>query len=190
MNISHRNTVNMTTHSRTKLYDAMRDTILIGIHQKNFRNGAFKTLILKDTPVVDAMNILIESSQLSSSEKDIVRSCRDEFIAYRARYPGDPRPDIFEAIKLMVPTEKLIKMFNDDAKSQGLHVSPCVAYSIEDGKVKKISVLNDDGSTADFETGIDSPAWSAEWLTKSLEENMGLFTDASKKSAAQGKFLF
>jgi hypothetical protein len=98
----------MTTSSGLNVYDAMRDTILIGVNLRNFRNGAFSNLITKDTPVVDAMNILIASSCLSSSEKEIVRSCRDEFIAFRNRFPGDQTPGIFDAIKLMGSTEKMM----------------------------------------------------------------------------------
>jgi hypothetical protein len=181
----------MTTSSGLNVYDAMRDTILIGVNLRNFRNGAFSNLITKDTPVVDAMNILIASSCLSSSEKEIVRSCRDEFIAFRNRFPGDQTPGIFDAIKLMGSTEKMTKMFDDDATARGLYVPPFMTQVInKDGSVKQSIVMNDDGTGTVTEGGIHGvPPGAPDGFAALQKENTKLFTGGAKRPAAKCKYL-
>jgi hypothetical protein len=179
----------MTTSSGLNVYDAMRDTILIGVNLRNFRNGAFSNLITKDTPVVDAMNILIASSSLSSSEKEIVRPCRDEFIAFRNRFPGDQTPGLLDAIKPMGLGEKMTKMFDDDAMSRGLYVPPFMAQAIDkDGSVKQSIVMNDDGTGTVTEGGIHGvPPGAPDQFVALQKENTKLFTEGVKRSAARCK---
>jgi hypothetical protein len=179
----------MTTSSFSKVYDAMRDTIFKGVNLRNFRNGAFSNLIFKDTPVVDAMNILIASSYLSSSEKEIVRSCRDDFITFHNRIPGDEMRRELGAMKLMDSTGEMMKMFVDDATARGLYVPPFTAQVInKDGSVKQSIVMNDDGTSTVTEGGIHGvPPGAPDEFAALQKENTKLFTEGAKRSAAKCK---
>lgn len=137
----------MSASSQLNAHDAIRDSILIGIHQKNFRDGAFANLISKNTPVVEALNILAASPRLSSSEKVDVRSLRDAFVAFQARVPAGQAANIFDMMPLMGPMEKLTNMFDGDARGQGIYVPPSMIQVMnEDGSIKESIVVNEDGT--------------------------------------------
>jgi hypothetical protein len=159
----------------------MRDTILLSIHQKNFRNGAFVNLIAKDTPVVDALNILHMSSHLSSSEKDNTKSVRDQFIALRSRVPDNELPGLLGMLPLHDPMEKMMKIFDDDASARGLYVpQDMIQVMNKDGSVKQSTIMNVDGTGTVTEGGVHGvPPGASEEFVRLQKENTNLFTDAA-----------
>ncbi|CZR62576.1 uncharacterized protein PAC_12473 [Phialocephala subalpina] len=129
-----------------KFYDAFRDSILKGVHQQNFKNGAFKNTITASTPVVEMMNILISSSHLNPSQKDMVKTCRKSFIAIRKKYPGDQMPDLLDVFAITQASEPLWKMFKGDAQVRGVYVPPTTMQVMnKDGSVAKTITISEDG---------------------------------------------
>ena len=88
------------------IFDAVHNTIAKGIHDQNFKDGAFRTSIpcttdiTNKTAVMAAFNILLASPLLSQAEKEIVRRCRGQFVHLRNRFPGSRVPSSGEAGEL------------------------------------------------------------------------------------------
>jgi hypothetical protein len=59
-------------------FQAVHDTIVNGVIELNFKNGAFLNSITKTTPAVEAMHILAVSPHLSTSDKETVNTCLNE----------------------------------------------------------------------------------------------------------------
>jgi hypothetical protein len=128
----------------------MRETLLIGLHHLKFKNGAFVDLITKDNSVVDAMEVLLASTHLSSFEKEIVKICQEQFITLRNRFPGLEQPDHLDRLPLVASVDKLSEIFNKDAEGRGLYVPPSMMIQTvnKDGNVKESRVVNKDGTAA------------------------------------------
>jgi hypothetical protein len=102
----------MTTPTRTSpykplnIFDAVHNAIARGIHDQNFKNGAFRTSIPCTTSIMNKMavmaafNILLASPMLSQAEKEIVRRCHGQFMHLRTRFPGSQVPSSGEAGEL------------------------------------------------------------------------------------------
>jgi hypothetical protein len=103
----------MTTPTRTSPYkpfnffDAVHNAITKGIHDQNFKNGAFRTsiscttYITNKTAVMAAFNILLASPLLSQAEKEVVKCCRGQFMHLRNLFSGSRVPSSKEAGKLV-----------------------------------------------------------------------------------------
>jgi hypothetical protein len=103
----------MTTPTRTSpykpfnIFDAVHNTIAKGIHDQNFKDGAFRTsipcttYITNKTAVMAAFNILLASPLLSQAEKEVVKCCRGQFMHLRNLFSGSRVPSSKEAGKLV-----------------------------------------------------------------------------------------
>ena len=69
-------------------FDTVHESILQGVHLGNYKNGAFKDKITKDTPLLDAIDILIDSSITVYSEKQVFRICRGSIMRMRRKMAG------------------------------------------------------------------------------------------------------
>ncbi len=76
----------MAPYDGSDLLERVRETILIGVHKLLYKNGAFKEQILKNTPVVDAMDILIRSPLTTHEEKGKLLTHRKDYIALQKEW--------------------------------------------------------------------------------------------------------
>jgi hypothetical protein len=99
---------------------SLQNAIAKGIHDRNYKNGAFRTSIPHNTisntktSVVDAFNILLASPELSNKEKETVKHCRIQFIHLRNRFPGVTQPKAGEAGALEEKLKELKEMSEED----------------------------------------------------------------------------
>src|SRR5436190_15605618 len=63
---------------------SMQATFHLAVHQHNYKNGAFKSQIAEDTPVVSALDTFIASSVLSAAEKAKFNDFRTKLICLEA----------------------------------------------------------------------------------------------------------
>jgi hypothetical protein len=61
----------MSASGNINFFDAMCDTILMGLHQYQYRNGAFTDKIFRETPPIDAFTIPINSEKTTRRESNI-----------------------------------------------------------------------------------------------------------------------
>jgi hypothetical protein len=126
-----------------KFFDAIHDTILMAVHQQNYKNGAFKNSIVATTPVISALNFLIASSHLSFSEKDIIKTFRKKYSDIANKFPDDEpavKGDSFIVATLEVypSLDAMATIFTNDARDRGVYIPPiCIQTLNEDGSVKE-----------------------------------------------------
>lgn len=137
---------------------ALRASIALGIHDQNFKNGAFKASIPRaGADVVDALDVLIASDLLLHSEKEVVENCRNAWIQHREAWFGST--DKYEQLMNMMDAtqyfEPLFEMFKRDADSRGPYVPDMTLQSMnEDGSVKETTTFDSNGMPITTEGGI------------------------------------
>jgi hypothetical protein len=108
-------------YKASSIFSSLQNAIAKGIHDQNFKNGAFRTSIPHNTisntktSVVDAFSILLASPELSTEEKETVKYCRIQFIHLRNHFPGATQPKAGEAGALEEKLKGLKEMFEEDA---------------------------------------------------------------------------
>jgi hypothetical protein len=108
-------------YKASSIFSPIQNAIAKGIHDQNFKNGAFRTSIPPNTisntktSVVDAFNILLASPELSNEEIETVKYCRTQFIHLRNRFTGATQPKAGDAGALEEKLKELKKMFEEDA---------------------------------------------------------------------------
>jgi hypothetical protein len=169
--------------SSSGYFQAVHDTIVEGVIELNFKNGAFLNSITKTTPAIEAMHILAVSPHLSTPEKETVNSCRNELIAIRNRFPGDMELGRMDVAPFMRVMEKMWKIFKQDAEGRGLYILPTTVQTINsDGTVKHTACISDEGVEI-MQGGIPGiPASAPKEFIKASEETAKLFRGAGKKS--------
>jgi len=91
----------------------------MAVHQRNFRDGAFKPKITKNTTVIEAFNIFITSEHTTPAEKELFIEGRKK---YTALMRMDEEPGLGALIHFLEWGMKVSDVFNDDARSQGIYV--------------------------------------------------------------------
>ncbi|PVH73170.1 hypothetical protein DL98DRAFT_57980 [Cadophora sp. DSE1049] len=75
-------------------FRAVNDTILFGVHDRNFKGGVFKYLIPRNTQAVQALNVFLNSTLLSTTEKIYLCRFMENFLTVAASYTNGAEPDI------------------------------------------------------------------------------------------------
>jgi hypothetical protein len=112
----------MSAFGNVNFFDAIRDTILMGVHQYKYKNGAFTDKIFRETPAIDAFNILIDSEEVSPDEKATFEGMRKLYLDFRNRSVSQPNlKDLLGSFKVF---QAFCELFPNDAKARGMYVSP------------------------------------------------------------------
>ncbi|XMA12078.1 hypothetical protein WAI453_004869 [Rhynchosporium graminicola] len=72
---------------KNEFLQAINEIIMISMHGRNFRHGAFKITIPRDRETVRALNVLLSSLLLSPVEKDTVRGFPHKLPGHRLPLP-------------------------------------------------------------------------------------------------------
>lgn len=122
--------------------DAMQQTLVMAVHDYNFKDGAFKNEITNTTPCIDAMNILLNSDLLSAEEKAPVQKTRQKVLTVINRAPN---LTLLEFVKL-AGSHDITDMFEADCKKRGQYVPPFMIQKVgSDGKVEETIEITNDG---------------------------------------------
>lgn len=129
--------------ARDQLKMAIRDTIVTGVYQQNFRNGIFKDSISRSTSAIDALDVLLSSAKLSTSEKAVVKNCRNAYIACD-EHSSRASIELISFCVLRI-TERVCDMFRKDERDRGLYVPvPPITNTLQvlgkDGTISTISL--------------------------------------------------
>lgn len=175
----------MSLSGRTSILDIIRDSILMGVHQYNYKNGAFTSMIFKETPAVDALNILIGSGETTPKEKSTLKAIRKIYIDFRNR--GLVHPQLEDIAPVAEEWHAFGDLFTDDAKARRMYVPPTTFQTLNaDGTVAKTFVLNEDGTESVFEGGVAGvPPGAPEEYVKAHAAKNKRFGEAAKDSTAQ-----
>jgi hypothetical protein len=98
-------------------FDVVRNTIHLGVHEQNYKGGAFKDKIFKETDAVDSLDTLISSAETTPAEKAIINAVRKMCEDYRKH--GLKYPDVEDFLN--TPDEYFVlgELFAEDAKARG-----------------------------------------------------------------------
>ncbi|KAE9374001.1 hypothetical protein N431DRAFT_481332 [Stipitochalara longipes BDJ] len=175
----------MSSLVRPDIFEIIRDTMPMGVHQYKFKNGAFTDKIFKETPAVDALNILISSGETNAEEKAIFKAIRKIYINFRNHSVSYPMAeDILGVAKVW---QAFGKLFTNYAKARGMYVPP-TTYQVmnDDSTVEKTIVLNDDGTETVYRGGVAGmPPGAPEEFVKEQTENAKMLNSAAKHDPAQ-----
>jgi hypothetical protein len=125
-------------HKPLNIFDTVHNAIARGIHDQNFKNGAFHTSIpcttsiTNKTVIMAAFNILLASPLLEQAEKEIVRRCRGQFMHLRNLFSCSRVPSSGEAGELAEKLGDLKGMFLRDVESRQVENGPAV---VDKGKL-------------------------------------------------------
>lgn len=175
----------MSASGNVNFFDTIRDTILMGVHQYKYKNGAFTDKVFKETPAIDAFNILIDSEETSPDEKATFEGMRKLYLDFRNRNVSQPNlQDLLGSFKIF---QAFCELFPNDAKARGMYVSPTTMQVMnKDGTVKETIVINDDGSSSAYPGGVTGvpPGAPDEWV-KAQAKNTEILSDISKDNPAK-----
>ncbi|KAK2763176.1 hypothetical protein FQN54_009812 [Arachnomyces sp. PD_36] len=108
--------------SPSGFFESVKDTIYMGVHEYDFKGGAFKGKITQHTTVREGINILRESPLLSKSEKDKLDATHRALLDYELNgWDGLTEGSL---LKKTIPTMGLTDIFNEDMKRRGEYVPP------------------------------------------------------------------
>jgi hypothetical protein len=162
----------MSASGDVDLFDAIHDTVFKGVHHYKYRNGAFTDKIFRETPAVDAINILINSEETPLDHKITFESIRKLYLDF---------------IGSFMDCQAFSELFPNLAKARDMYVAPSTFQVMnEDGTVKETHVVNDDGSTSVYQGGVTGvpPGAPNEWVAAQAK-NTEMLNEASKNSPAQ-----
>ncbi|TVY75548.1 hypothetical protein LSUE1_G010066 [Lachnellula suecica] len=162
---------------------AISQTFLMQVHERNYKNGVFKKLITKDTPLLKMFDILISSVHTSPYEKEVLKECCGDFIR-RSKLREQKIEDFIKGIAI---TEKVTEMFDADASSQGIYIPPTLIQTVnQDGSIGKTTTIDRHGNPTETEGGIHCvPPGAPEEFVKKQHHNTKLFTDHVETNSAK-----
>lgn len=126
--------------------NAIRDTIMVAVHQMSFKDGAFKLRIPKDPAqisILESFDILIKSDLTSAEEKEALITAKNACFRFNLKYPegGKGEPELEDLLACTREMKGLDDIFENDAKARGLYVPPdMVQIFNKDGTVKETHV--------------------------------------------------
>jgi excinuclease UvrABC helicase subunit UvrB len=114
--------LSMSSSSGNKNYEsfitAQRKTLYWTIQSWNYKDGAFKDSINKSTSPTRALKMLIDSPLTGEDEKSRFQGFRD---ALHSLAPSSTTRDL---IRVGTMSDELNELFKEDARRQGINVSP------------------------------------------------------------------
>ena len=128
---------------------------MMGIYDRNFRDGAFQSLIPRTTDTVRALNVLLDSPLLSAAEKANIRGLLTEFQFVCTRFPNGAEPGPMDTVGVMMAIERVCTIFDSDARARGEYVPPqFVMQSLDpNNKVRETRVWNQATQTMTIHQG-------------------------------------
>ena len=117
----------------------LQESIYQAIHMYNYKNGAFKDKITKDTTSLEAVNILLASPLLSEAEKLKTNEIRRMLMDYeRDGWAGLSQTQV---LVKSAPIMGFCEMFETDMQQRGMYVPPILAqgYDPTSGRVTSTS---------------------------------------------------
>jgi hypothetical protein len=175
----------MSASGDVDLFDAIHDTVFKGVHHYKYRNGAFTDKIFRETPAVDAINILINSEETPLDHKITFESIRKLYLDFPKFSVSQPTRE--DLIGSFMDCQAFSELFPNLAKARDMYVAPSTFQVMnEDGTVKETHVVNDDGSTSVYQGGVTGvpPGAPNEWVAAQAK-NTEMLNEASKNSPAQ-----
>ena len=169
---------------------AMRDTFLQAVEQEEFKNGAFRGQITRDTSFEDAVDIFINSSAVTEAEKKqyfrpmrSLMATMDERQRTNPDYPNKML-DGFKILDLCV----VFEMDRQSRYSGGreFYDAPMLVQTVQPGmKFTKTYTIDNDGIknySADGQYGVNPDA--PDWYKKMQADRMKPFFDEMEEDKA------
>ena len=153
--------------------NTLQATFFLYIHTYNYKNGAFKTQITRETSPLNALHRIIISPLLNSAERERFRELRDTLITLQRS-----NPESLSGVDIMMrtmPFMNVASVFQDDMRSRSQSFSSS-------------SISNNDPSTSPITSA--STIGSNDGIAHISGGNVGTpssgFTDWSATSRALG----
>lgn len=174
----------MITSTGVDICDTVREIPLMGVHQYNYKNGAFVDKIFKDTPIIKAFNIPIGSGDTGPTEKSILKAVRKVY-SDASKLGADA--GFAAVLRCTQEWMAFSQLFTNDAKSRGIYVPPEMFHTMnDDGTVQETHIRNDDGTMSVIQGSTIGVAPGApEEFVKAQEKVKKMMSDASKNSSAR-----
>ncbi len=107
---------------RLTFYEAIIQAIMVGVHDRNFKDGAFKSLVPRTTNTNGALKSLLDSPLLSAAEKSDISGLIGEFLTICANFSNGAEPGFKDTMDVNKAMERLMAMFDNDARARGEYV--------------------------------------------------------------------
>jgi len=107
---------------RLTFYKAIIQAIMVGVHDRNFKDGAFKSLVPRTTNTNGALKSLLDSPLLSAAEKSDISGLVGEFLTICANFSNGAEPGFKDTMDVNKAMERLMAMFDNDARARGEYV--------------------------------------------------------------------
>ncbi|KAH7378166.1 hypothetical protein BKA64DRAFT_648877 [Cadophora sp. MPI-SDFR-AT-0126] len=125
--------------------EAVNGTIMVGVHDRNYKGGAFKSLVPRGMDTVQALNIFLNSPLLSAADKSDIRSLLSQYLMLNARFTGGAEPGLMDTIDVSKSLDRIMDMFDSDARARGEYVPPSITLQSlnDDHSVKETHVWDE-----------------------------------------------
>lgn len=170
---------------------AICDTFLQAVEEENFKNGAFRGQITKDTSFEDASNIFLTSNAVPDFEKEkYFHPMRRTMAAMDEKEQRNPnnREKLLDIHKM----SKLCAVFSIDKESQysggtWSYDAPMLVQKVEPGlEVIETYTFDNDGNRKDFADGqYEVDPGAPEWYKRMQAEQVKPFVDGLNKDKAE-----
>ncbi|KAK5046798.1 hypothetical protein LTR84_007152 [Exophiala bonariae] len=138
---------------------AWTDTFFIAVHEWNFKDGAFKQQIKRNTNVIDGFDVFIASYELTKDEKVVFSKARASMV--KVMVDGLRMTSCEVTLEMMSFTERVTDIFQGDSKDRGKYIPDVMAQSFDaNGNMAETFEFTDEGVkvTAGGEVGVPPDA--------------------------------
>jgi hypothetical protein len=146
-------------HNPYGVVQALSDTLVMAANQSKYKNGAFSGLINHDTPVLEALNMLIDSPLTTTHEKNVFRRNRTMYVKLQARVAARKQLSHLDLLRAMnqagtTPFE-MSDVFDADSRTRGEYVAPLLFQTLNsDGSVAVSKEILEDGTVKTTQGGV------------------------------------
>ena len=177
----------MPRPDRLPFFDQIREEILRGAHQLNYKGGAITDKISESTPVLDAINMLLNCPTNNADEKKAFTELRMVYVNMKRegkKEPEDYLPDQKLRMAIMLLLLHCIEVFQGDAKAHSMYISPTTFQRLRPfGTVAQTYTIDNDDTKSVSEGGkIGIPPGAPELYAKAQAENMKQFSTDLKNA--------
>ncbi|KAG4434251.1 hypothetical protein IFR05_010270 [Cadophora sp. M221] len=124
-------------------FKAIRDTVEFSVHNYDFRDDAFKSLIPRGMDTVSALNIFLGSPLLSNAEHAHLREFLAQYQIIESQFTRGAEPGVGDIYRVGMNLDSLVLVFWDDIRARGVY-DPCfMAYTLNpDNSVMENHIWN------------------------------------------------
>lgn len=133
---------------------AIKETLLLAIGPRRYKNGAFAGVATQATSMADDLNFMISSPLVTAHEKRVFEKVKRSVVKLRNMKVQGEKLDTFQVLMESECGHELVKVFSADMKARGEYVPPMMLQTLgENGEIEESILIDKDGGGTRYQGG-------------------------------------